>query len=237
MRPRKSLSLSVRESSQTTASYGLDIKPPFDLLYVNVKPSDFTFEEAYDELGSIDTIMRNHVTRTHGLPLPNPESIIDLLEHIFQTIKVALSRIGSQLPDEVSQSSHYTSDEKKLEANLHLAYIDWCRFIDIAKYQCERLRPVSIPSTSETVHYPRGPPLSPMEKIIEGNQWNVPRQGRRDTWISTDYSEKSRRVSRDVSPRTRASLPSGVRTFAISTIAHSTVERPVKMYQTLRIYR
>lgn len=131
---------SVQNGFQTAASYSLDINSPIDRLYTNARPSKFTFDDAHDHLRLIASVMRNHVMRQHGFPLPSASSIIALLEHISQTVKVAFSRIGYQLPVENSDSLHYTSDQKQLETTLSLVYNDWIRFIKKAQNQCERSR-------------------------------------------------------------------------------------------------
>lgn len=231
MLPRRALAVSALEGSQKAASYDLDIKPPapFDGLYINVSPPKFTFEEAYEELGWIATVMGNHVTRQQGLPLPNASSIIDLLEHISQIVRVALSRIECQLPDDINQPFHYASDQKHLEATLQRVYIDWVRFVELAKYQCKRSRPLQIPSN-------RGSSSRRLGNIFEEIQWPVPHQGWQDALIHNAHSGRSRRDSSDVSPRTKKLPSDRVGSFASSVVANSTIGKPVKMCLPLHSY-
>ncbi len=227
MHARRPLATGNQELSPPVVFNGFDIKDPFHRLYSHSKPSEFTFDGAYDHLGIIISFLENHIKGQYTSPLPPAHSIIALLDHIAQTVEVAFSKIGFQLHHETSNSLQYPNDQTQPEETLERVYNNWVCFIKVAKGLCEQPRPRPISPTF-------GHPSTSLGGIVEGSptsEWTLPYQERQNP-----RHPYPRRDSRDTSPTKKSSSSSRVGSVASSTVANSTVGKRVKLYVHLHSF-
>jgi len=169
--------------------------------------------------------MKTRFIRPHGLPLPNANTVIALLEHIFQTIKMALSRIGCQRPVGNSVSLHKKSDQDQLEATLSLVYKDWIDFIALAQDQCTRARPIKSSPTSR--YRPNEPDI---DEKTSCSGWVIPAWQQPSSSLGTEPTNGVQgQISPGSSPKTIQS-PSRSRSFIPSTNAANIRGMIVQLY-------
>lgn len=221
-----------QEPAHALVPPGHDTNSPFACLYKMELHFGLTFEAILDHLWMIAETMNSNVMRQHTSYFPSDASIIVLLEHIIQTINIALSTIGYRLPDKNIDSFNYTKNERQPKTSPSSVYDDCVQLIEMAMERCKRLRAIQGSPSSRILSNPLGIIVEERPQLLQ----NVHVQAQKGIRVDTVPSGRPRRYSGGVSPRTIISPSNRVESFTSSDIANTTIGRPVKLYVSIPLF-
>ena len=155
----ESFSGNRNDSSSTTTMLQTELSLPFSKFGKPPELDEFNFNKAADHLSRLAMIIENQVMRQHGGLPPSARSIISFIDHMCDTINIALVAIGKK-----NQKFEHPGEQTDSEEALAVALEEWDRFTEKAQNQCTRvsITPSRDPSTP-------GGPLSALDAIDENS--------------------------------------------------------------------
>jgi hypothetical protein len=122
---RKSFSENRNDSSSSTTMLQTKLSLPFSKFGKAPELDEFNFNKAIDHLSRVAEIIKNQVIRQHYGLAPSARSIISLIDHMCDTINIALVAI-----EKTTQKFEHPGEQTDSEEALKIALEGWGRFTE-----------------------------------------------------------------------------------------------------------
>ena len=144
----KSSSDNRNDGFSSTTTLQTELGLPFSKFGKPPELDEFNFKKAVDHLSRLAKIIENQVMRQYGRLPPSARSIILFIDHMCDTINIALMAIGKK-----NQKFKHPGEQKDSEEALTIVLEEWDRFTEKAQNQCTRAS-ISPPERPSTPSFP-----------------------------------------------------------------------------------